>query len=82
MHGVITGVTDFGLFVNLEPYFISGLLHVSDLPNDHYQYIQDSSILRGRRTGKSFKLGQKITVKIVAITPLERKINLVSAHGK
>ena len=36
MNGVITGVTDFGLFINLEPYFISGLLHVSDLADDHY----------------------------------------------
>jgi ribonuclease R len=80
--GVVTGVTDFGLFVNLEAYFISGLLHVSDLPGDRYFLIQGTNTLKGKRTGKSFKLGQKIKVKIVAISPLDRKINLVIANGK
>ena len=80
--GVITGVTDFGLFINLEPYFISGLLHISDLPDDRYQFFQDISTLKGRRKGKIFKLGQKIKVKINAVSPLERKINLLIAHGK
>ena len=82
LDGVVTGVTDFGLFVNLEAYFISGLLHVSDLPGDRYFLIQGTNTLKGKRTGKSFKLGQKIKVKIVAISPLDRKINLVIANGK
>ena len=82
MDGVITGVTDFGLFVNLEPYFISGLLHVSDLPDDRYQFLQDRSALKGKRRGGIYKLGQKIKVKIAAIFPLERKINLVISNGK
>jgi len=82
MDGVITGVTDFGLFINLEPYFISGLLHVSDLPDDRYQFLQDRNALKGRRRGKVYKLGQKIKVKIAAISPLERKINLVVPNGK
>ena len=82
INGVIVGVTDFGLFVNLEPYFISGLLHVSDLPQDYYQYFEDISTIKGRRTGKTYGLGQKIKVKIAAIIPLERKITLLVAHGK
>ena len=82
MDGVITGVTDFGLFINLERYFISGLLHVSDLPDDRYQYLQDRGALKGRRRGGIYKLGQKIKVKITAIFPLERKINLVISNGK
>ena len=82
MDGVITGVTDFGLFINLEPYFISGLLHVSDLPDDRYQFLQDQNALKGRKRGKVYKLGQKIKVKIAAIFPLERKINLVVPNGK
>ena len=82
MHGVVTGVTDFGLFINLEPYFISGLLHVSDLPDDHYHFLHDRSILKGKKRGGIYKLGQKIKVKIAAIFPLERKINLVISNGK
>jgi ribonuclease R len=46
MNGVVTGVTDFGLFINLEPYFISGLLHVSDLPDDRYYYLSDRNALK------------------------------------
>jgi len=82
VEGTITGVTDFGLFVNLEEYFISGLLHVSDLPEDRYQYFQEHAALKGKRKGKIFKLGHKISVKITAISPLQRKINLVIANGK
>jgi ribonuclease R len=82
MNGVVTGVTDFGLFINLEPYFISGLLHVSDLPADRYYYLSDHNALKGKRRGGIYKLGQKIKVKIAAIFPLERKINLVISNGK
>ena len=82
MNGVVTGVTDFGLFINLEPYFISGLLHVSDLPDDRYYYLSDRNALKGKRRGGIYKLGQKIKVKIAAIFPLERKINLVISNGK
>ena len=82
MNGVVTGVTDFGLFINLEPYFISGLLHVSDLPDDRYHYLSDRNALKGKRRGGIYKLGQKIKVKIAAIFPLERRINLVISNGK
>ncbi len=82
MNGVITGVTDFGLFVNLESCFISGLLHVSDLPNDRYQFLQDQNALKGTRRGTVYKLGQEIKVKIASIFPLERKINLMISNGK
>ena len=80
--GVVTGVTDFGLFVNLEAYFISGLLHVSDLPDDRYHFLPDRNALKGKRRGEIYKLGQKIKVKIAAIFPLERKINLIISNGK
>lgn len=82
MNGVVTGVTDFGLFINLEPYFISGLLHVSDLPADRYYYLSDHNALKGKRRGGIYKLGQKIKVKIAAIFPLERKITLTISNGK
>ena len=68
------------LFVNLEPYFISGLLHVTDLPDDRYHFLPDRNALKGKRRGGIYKLGQKIKVKIAAIFPLERKINLVISN--
>ena len=82
LSGVIVGVTDFGLFVSLESYFISGLLHVSDLSKDRYEYLKNTNAIKGKKTGKIYRLGQKIKVKIAAIIPLERKITLLVAHGK
>ena len=80
--GTVSGVTDFGLFINLESYTISGLLHVSDLPNDRYKFLYESNVLKGIKRGTSYRLGQKIRVQIAAIFPLERKITLTMANGK
>jgi exoribonuclease R len=55
---------------------------VSDLPDDRYQFLQDRSALKGKRRGGIFKLGQKMKVKIAAIYPLERKINIIISNGK
>ena len=72
----VTGITDFGLFAELENMFVSGLIHVSDLPGDRYYYNKESNILAGRRTGKKFRLGDKIKSKILNVIPEEGKITL------
>ena len=77
---IVKATTDWGIFLDIKG--IDVLLHVSDLPGDRYHLIQGANILKGKRTGKSFKLGQRIKVKIMAISPLDRKINLVIADGK
>ena len=74
--GRIGGVTEFGLFVELEGYGISGLLHISDLGNDYFVYESDSQRLRGRRGGQTFELGQELKVRIAAVHPAQRKIDL------
>ena len=68
--GVVTGVTDFGLFVNLEPYFISGLLHVSDLPDDRYHFLPDRNALKGKRRGGIYKLDKQLKLKLPLSFPL------------
>ena len=77
---VISGVTEFGIFAEIENFYISGLVHVSDLPGDRYIFDKISGILKGRRTGKSFRQGQNIIVKIDNVLPYERKINLIIAN--
>ena len=79
---IVTGVTDFGLFAEIEGFYVSGLIHVSDLPGDRYFYDRDSNILKGKRTGRSFKLGQKILVTIANTSPEERKITLIPKNTK
>ena len=73
---MITGVTDFGIFAEIDDFYTSGLVHVSDLPGDRYIFDKISGVLKGKKTGKSFRQGQKIRVKINNVLPYERKINL------
>ena len=76
-HSVVTGVTDFGLFCEIDDFFVSGLLHVSDLPGDRYYFDREVNVLRGKKNGRQYKLGQKILVTIANVSPEERKITLV-----
>jgi ribonuclease R len=70
--GVITGVTTFGAFVQIPELQIDGLVHVTSLANDYYQFDAGSQSLVGERTGKRYRLGDPLDV-IVAKVDLETK---------
>ena len=74
--GYVTGVKEFGLFVEIPKLFTSGLLHVNDLPNDYYRYNARHHCLDGKRRGNKFSLGDRIDVFIGDIKELEGKISL------
>ncbi len=73
--GLVTSVTSFGLFVELKAIFVSGLVHVTALPNDYYHYEAAGQRLRGERTGRTFGLGEPMTVKVVRVDLDQRKID-------
>ena len=73
----VTGVTDFGLFAEIDNFYVSGLIHVADLPGDRYFYDKDANLLKGKRTGRVYRLGQDIKIKIMNVLPSERKITLI-----
>ena len=73
----ITGITDFGLFAEIDNFYVSGLIHVADLPGDRYFYDKDANLLKGKRTGRVYRLGQDIKIKIMNVLPSERKITLI-----
>ena len=73
--GVITGVTNFGLFVAM-PNGVEGLLHVSQLEDDYYMYIEDAMMLMGKSTKKKYRLGNRLDVKILNANPTIRQIDL------
>jgi ribonuclease R len=73
--GVVTGVTDFGLFVQLEGLQVDGLVHVATLGRDYYRYEEDRRALVGERSGERYTLGDKLTVKVARVDPSERKID-------
>ena len=73
--GQVTGVTSFGLFVELEKNRVSGLVHITSLPNDYYHFDPVIHRLTGSRNGKTFQLAQKVRVKVVSVNVDERKID-------
>jgi len=73
--GIVSGVTSFGLFVQLEDIFIDGLIHVTALPNDFYHYVPARQALTGEHTAKSYHLGDHLMVKIVRVDLSTRKID-------
>lgn len=75
--GVITGVLQFGCFISLEPVGAEGLLHVTSLPSDYYYFDNVSHCLRGERSGRVFRLSDRIRVKVASVNLDERKVDLV-----
>jgi len=77
--GSITGVVPFGLFVTLDDYFVDGLVHISELGRDYFQFDAARHMLLGERTGKRFRLADRMTVKLVRVDLETRKIDFVPA---
>jgi ribonuclease R len=73
--GQVTGVTSFGLFVELEQYRVSGLVHITSLPNDYYHFDPVVHRLTGDRSGRVFQLAQKLRVRVVAVSVDDRKVD-------
>ncbi|MEK1906033.1 MAG: ribonuclease R, partial [Pseudomonas sp.] len=73
--GVITAVTGFGLFVELKDIYVEGLVHVSALPGDYYHFDPVHHRLAGERSGRSFRLGDSVEVKVMRVDLDERKID-------
>ncbi len=73
--GYVSGVTEFGIFVELDLYFIEGLVHVTSMRDDHYQFIEEHYYLRGRHTKKEFHLGQKVLIEVQKVDLDKRQID-------
>lgn len=73
--GLVSGVTSFGLFVELQRNHVSGLVHVSNLANDYYHFDPVNHQLTGERSGRSFRLADKVQVRVTRVDIEERKID-------
>ena len=74
--GIISGVTGFGIFVELSDIYIEGLVHITALKNDYYQFDAAGHRLLGERTRKVYRLGDKVLVKVVRVNLDDKKIDL------
>ena len=75
-NGIISAVTSFGLFVELEDLYIEGLVHVTALPGDYYNFDKSHQRLIGERSGRSFQLGGSVRVQVARVDLDDRKIDL------
>jgi ribonuclease R len=73
--GVISAVTSFGLFVELSEIFVEGLVHVTSLTNDYYHFDPVGHRLRGERTGRVYRLANKVTVRVLRVDLDERRLD-------
>lgn len=81
--GVVTSVTGFGLFVELQDLYVEGLVHITSLPRDYYHFEQHKARLIGENTRRVFQLGDELTVQVARVDLEERKIDfeLIETKG-
>ena len=72
--GIISGVTQFGVFVELENT-VEGLIRFENLGNEYYEYDADHKILIGERTKETFKIGDKINIEVIDANKQEKRIS-------
>jgi ribonuclease R len=78
--GRITGVNAFGFFVSLNEIYAEGLVRLVDLPNDYYKHDESRQLLLGRKTRRSFALGNPVRVRVAHVDVRRRHVNLVLAE--
>jgi ribonuclease R len=75
--GLVSTVTSFGLFVQLKDVYVEGLVHVTALSNDYYQFDPVAQCLRGERSGRVYRLGDPLQVRVARVDLDERKIDFM-----
>jgi ribonuclease R len=73
--GFIVSLVNFGFFVELENYFVEGLVKLSSLKDDDYQYYEKEYLIKGRRHGRKFRLGDAVRVRVARINAFRSEID-------
>ncbi|NOT44499.1 MAG: ribonuclease R [Acidobacteria bacterium] len=73
--GFVTGVTPFGLFVELADPFVDGLVHVSSMGDDYYRFVEAQHLLKGENHGRIYRLGDRVAVQVVRVDRERRQID-------
>ena len=80
--GFVSGVTSFGLFVEIDRLQVQGLIHVTQLPNDYYHFDPLHRRLTGERRRQSYRLADRVRVQVIGVDADERKIDFKLAPDK
>ncbi len=79
--GLITGVTSFGVFVQIRPYLAEGLIRVGDFGPDEWRFDREHALFYGRRSGRQVFVGQPVRVLVAAVDEFRSEIVLLPADG-
>ena len=80
--GLITSVTAFGFFVELAEVYVEGLVHVSNLTDDYYIYLEAEHKLHGQHRHKTYQIGAAVKVRVLEVDIAKRRISLALANTK
>jgi ribonuclease R len=75
-HGYVTGVSAFGLFIELVEHFVEGMVHVSTMADDYYRFVERAHVLRGEKNGRVYRLGDRVEVQVIRVDLERRQIDL------
>jgi len=78
--GFIASVAPFGFFVELTDLFVEGLVHLSTLPRDRYQFVERKQILKGERTGTVYRIGTPFRVRLDRVNEPQRRVDFSPAE--
>lgn len=73
--GIVSSVTSFGLFVELDEIYVEGLVHITSLDHDYFHFDPVGHRLSGERTGRVYRLGDRLRVKVAAVNLDDRQID-------
>jgi len=79
--GIVSSVTSFGIFVELKDIYVEGLVHITALHNDYYHFDPAGHRLRGERTGRIYRLGDEVRVRVVRVDLDDRKLDFELADA-
>lgn len=80
--GVVSGVTGFGIFVELADIYVEGLIHISNLPEDYYSFDPIKHTILGERSGRSYRLGDPIKILVARVDLDQRQIDFALADSE
>jgi ribonuclease R len=80
--GVITGVTDWGLYVEIKENRCEGMVRLRDLTDDFYDFDERTMTVTGSRTGRSYRLGDEMRVRVTAVSLEKKQVDMAPVHAE
>ena len=74
--GYVTGVSAYGLYIELVEHFVEGMVHVSTMADDYYRFMESAHVLRGEKNGRVYRLGDRLKVQVIRVDLERRQIDL------